>query len=104
LTKYRIKKEFISLFEIILLALGIGFCLLMFLIFVNKSSTEGYFLRKANNVLSETNFKYEIIKTDILELQKANRDKLNHSDLYGPSIGLLDANIESIEISSGTTI
>ena len=72
--------------------------MLMFLIFVNKSSTEGRFLRQANNRLSDTNFRYDIVKTNILDLKKANRDKLNNSDLYGPSIGLLDANIESIVI------
>jgi hypothetical protein len=38
------------------------------------------------------------VKTNILDLQKANRDKLNNSDLYGPSIWLLDASIESIQI------
>jgi hypothetical protein len=70
----------------------------MFLIFVNKSSTEGYFLRQANTTLDNTNFKYEIVKTGVLDLQKANRDKLNNSDLYGPSITLLDASIESINI------
>jgi hypothetical protein len=98
LTKYRIKKEFISLAEIFLLGIAIGFCVLMFLIFVNKSSTEWYFLRQANNGLADTTFKYDIIKTDLLDLQKANRDKLNTSELYGPSINLLDANIESIQI------
>jgi hypothetical protein len=98
LTKYRIKKEFVSLAEILLLGIAIGFCVLMFLIFVNKSSTEGYFLRQANNNLADTTFKYDIIKTDLLDLQKANRDKLNTSELYGPSINLLDANIESIHI------
>jgi hypothetical protein len=86
LTKYRIKQEFVSFIEIALLVLAIAFCGLMFFIFVNKSSTEGYFLRQANTTLDTTNFKYEIVKTNILDLQKANRDKLNNSDLYGPSI------------------
>jgi hypothetical protein len=78
-----------------ILILG-GFCLLMFLIFVNKSSTEGYFLRQAQNTLTNTEFKYEIIKTNILDLKKLNRDKLGQSDLNGPSLGLLDAKVETI--------
>jgi hypothetical protein len=99
LTKYRIKKEFISFIEIALLLVAVGFCFLMFLIFVNRSSTQGYFLRQANNALTDTNFRYEIVKTDILDLQKLNRDKLNNtSELYGPSINLLDATIESLQI------
>lgn len=98
LSKYRIKQEFVSAVEIFLLILAILFCIVMFLIFINKSSTEGYFLRQANTALDTTNFKYEIVKTDILDLQKNNRDKLNNSDLYGPSITLLDANIESVQV------
>ncbi len=74
------------------------FCILMFLIYVNRSSTEGYFLRRANNQLNETNFKHEIVKTTILDLKRINRDKLNNSDLYGPSMNLIDANIESITL------
>lgn len=96
LNKYRIKKEFISAVEILGIVLLVGFCMLMFLIFVNKSSTEGYFLRQAQNTLTNTEFKYEIIKTNILDLKKLNRDKLDHSDLNGPSFGLLDAKVETI--------
>jgi hypothetical protein len=40
LSKYRVKQEFIAAVEIVLLLFAILFCLLMFLIFVNKSSTE----------------------------------------------------------------
>ncbi|MDD2537408.1 MAG: hypothetical protein PHU61_02875 [Candidatus Absconditabacteria bacterium] len=98
LTKYRIRKEFVSLIQIIILGILILFCLVMFLIFVNKSSTEGYFLRQANNKLSNVNFNNEIMKTQILDLRRSNRDKLTDSDLYGPSINLLDANIESIQV------
>jgi len=98
LTKYRIKQEFITVFEIACLTIVVTFCFIMFLIFVNKSSTQGYFLRQANTTLDNTNFTYNMVKTDILDLQKSNRDKLNNSDHYGPSINLLDANIESIVI------
>jgi Holliday junction resolvase RusA-like endonuclease len=96
LTKYRIKQEFITAFEITCLGIVITLCFIMFLIFVNKSSTQGYFLRQANTAFDNTNFTFNMVKTDILNLQKNNRDKLNNSDLYGPSINLLDANIESI--------
>jgi hypothetical protein len=81
LNKYRIKKEFISAIEILGILLLIGICLLMFLVFVNKSSTEGYFLRKAQNTLTNTEFKYEIVKTDILDLKKVNWNKLDLATL-----------------------
>ena len=100
LSKYRVKQEFISAIEIFLLIFAILFCIVMFLIFVNKSSTEGWFLRQANTALDNTNFKYDIVRTNILDLQKTNRDKLNTPSLYGPSVTLLDANIESVIITN----
>ncbi|MDR3168205.1 MAG: hypothetical protein LBU27_00090 [Candidatus Peribacteria bacterium] len=96
LNKYRIKKEFIAAVEILGILLLVGVCVLMFLVFVNKSSTEGYFLRKAQNTLTNTEFKYEIVKTDILDLKKSNWNKLDQSTINGPSIGLLDAKVETI--------
>jgi len=98
LTKYRSKKELISYIWIGLFMVGILVCIVSFLIYVNKSSTEGYFLRTANSTLDNINFKYEIVKTQILELQKSNREKLNDSDKYGPSVTILDTNVEIITI------
>ncbi|MBQ7075041.1 hypothetical protein IJM86_08650 [bacterium] len=98
LTKYRNKRELISYFQIGILIIGIIICFFCFLIYVNKSSTEGRFLRSANNTLDEINFNYEIVKTKVLDLQKQNREKLNDSEKYGPSITILDTNVESITI------
>ena len=96
LKKYRSKKEFVFFCQISLLLIGI-FCFTLFsLIYVNKSSTEGYFLRKANNNFDTIDFSYGIIKTKILELQKENRDQLNTSSVYGPSLTLLDTKVETI--------
>jgi len=39
------------------------------------------------------------VKADILELKQKNREKITNSDLYGPSLGLLDATIESVVIA-----
>jgi hypothetical protein len=55
-------------------------------------------LRQANNALDNTNFRHNIVRIDVLDLQKTNWDKLGNSDFYGPSVALLDANMESISI------
>ena len=80
LNQYRIKKEFVTLVEIWILVLAILFCILIFLIYINKSSTQWYFLRQARNTYNNTVFNHWIIKTDILDLKKINRDKLKENN------------------------
>lgn len=94
LNKYRVKKEFVSLIEIWMLVVAILFCVLTFLIFVNRSSTQWYFLRSARTKYNNTIFNNEIIKTDILDLKKINWDKLRENN----STTSLWINIETINI------
>ena len=94
LNKYRVKREFVTLVEIWMLSLAVLFCILVFLIYINKSSTQWYFLRSARNTYNNTVFNYEIIKTDILDLKKINRDKLKENN----SKTSLWINVETINI------
>ena len=94
LNKYRVKREFVTLVEIWMLGFAVMFCLLVFLIYINKSSTQGYFLRQARNTYNNTVFNHEIIKTDILDLKKINRDKLKENN----SRTSLWINVETINI------
>ena len=95
LNKYRVRKELVTLVEIIMLLIAILFCLLIFLIYINKSSTQWYFLRSARNTYNNTVFNHEIIKTDILDLKKINRDKLKENN----SKTSLWTNVETININ-----
>ncbi len=65
-----------------------------YLKYVNLSSTEGYFLRKANNELDVEKFNYEILKIKILEHEKATRDKL--------TFPTKENTIETVEIHKNT--
>ncbi len=94
LTKYRVKKEFVTLVEIWMLVFAVIFCALVFLIYINKSSTQWWFLRDARNKYNNTSFNHEIIKTDILDLKKINRDKLKENN----SKTSLWINVETINI------
>lgn len=94
LTKYRVKREFVTLMEIWILLLAVLFCLLVFLIYINKSSTQWYFLRSARNTYNNTAFNHEIIKTDILDLKTLNRDRLKENN----SRTSLWINVETINI------
>lgn len=99
LTIYRNHKDFVTMLEVFVLMLAILVCGVIYLLIINKSSTEWYFLKQANSSSSKVDFQYKIVKTDILDLKQSNWDKLNNFELYWPSVGLLDSNIESIEIS-----
>ena len=94
LSKYRVKKEFATLMEISMLLCLILFCIFVFLIYINKSSTQWWFLRDARNDYNNTSFKHEIIKTDILDLKTINRDKLKENN----STTTLWINVETINI------
>ena len=94
LNKYRVKREFVTLVEIWMLSLAVLFCILVFLIYINKSSTQWYFLRSARNTYNNTSFNHEIIKTDILDLKTLNRDKLKENN----SRTSLWINVETINI------
>ena len=94
LTKYRVKKEFVTLVEVCMLVFAVLFCGLVFLIYINKSSTQWYFLRQARTTYTNTTFNQDIIKTDILDLKKINRDKLKENN----SKTSLWINVETINI------
>ena len=94
LNQYRVKKEFVTLVEIWMLVLAVLFCVLVFLIYINKSSTQWYFLRSARNTYNNTSFNHEIIKTEILDLKTINRDKLKENN----SKTSLWINVETINI------
>lgn len=94
LNQYRVRKEFVTLVEIGMLLFAILFCILIFLIYINKSSTQWYFLRSARNTYNNTVFNHEIIKTDILDLKKLNRDRLKENN----SKTSLWTNVETINL------
>ena len=94
LNKYRVRKELVSLVEICIIGFAALFCLFIFFIYVNKSSTQWYFLRSARNTYNNTSFNHEIIKTDILDLKTLNRDKLKENN----SRTSLWINVETINI------
>ena len=94
LNQYRVKREFVTLVEICMLLLAVLFCLLIYLIYINKSSTQWYFRKTARSTYDTTAFNHEIIKTDILDLKTINRDKLKENN----SKTSLWINVETINI------
>lgn len=82
LNKQRTHEYFLNIVKISMLLWFLFLCWFIYLRFVSLSSTEGYFLRKANNELTAIHFKYEIIKTEILDQTQRNWEKMywnNHT-------------------------
>lgn len=76
LNKQRTHKYFLDLVKISWLLMFLVLCWFIYLRFVSLASTEGYFLRQANNDLLAIHFKYEIVKTELLDKTQNNREKM----------------------------
>lgn len=72
LNKEKANKYIFDLLKIWWIVLFSIICLFIYFRYVSLSSTEWYFLRKANSDLSALNFQYEIVKTEILEKNQQN--------------------------------
>lgn len=60
---------------------AIVFFFLLYLIYVNLSSTRGYFLRQAMQERDGAAFEYEIVKTQLLKVQQFNREKTDTTSM-----------------------
>ena len=76
LNKQRTHKYFLDLVKISWLLMFLVLCWFIYLRFVSLASTEGYFLRQANNDLLAIHFKYEIVKTELLDKTQNNRETM----------------------------
>lgn len=79
LNKYRTYQWIIDIIKIGWLALTLLSFMLIYLYFINKSSTQWYFLRQANNDLNTIKFKYEIVKTNVLNYKQQNRQEMHET-------------------------
>ena len=73
LNKERANRYISDLIKISLMVLFLLVCGFVYFRYISLSSTQWYFLRRANSDLSSLNFEYEIIKTEILEKNQENR-------------------------------
>lgn len=80
LNRYRKYDTILELAKFFGLAGVLIFCLFAYLVFVNSSSTRGYFLRQETQKLSAVSFQYEILNTQILDLRQKNWDSIHGMD------------------------
>jgi hypothetical protein len=73
LLKYKRQDAIRDVAKILILVLVFLISAIFYLRYVSLSSTRGYFLRQENQNLNNVSFKYEILKTQLLEQKLKNR-------------------------------
>lgn len=76
LHRYRKYDAVMSMVKVIALFVFFFVCVFSYLIFINKSSTRGYFLRQENQKLNTISFQFEIVKTKMIDYKQQNRDAI----------------------------
>jgi hypothetical protein len=101
LNKQRTHKYFMDVIKIGVLASWILMSGFFYLRYISLASTEGYFLRQANNELNSISFKYEIVKTELLD-----QTQINWSQMYGDNQNknIVDIRPEIVSIPTKTEL
>lgn len=77
-SKYKRYDNIVELAKVGFLAFFLVCCILLYLYFVNMSSTRGYFLKQANQEMVAINFQHEIDHLDgVLFMDKVQPEKKN---------------------------
>ena len=79
-SKYKRYDSIVELFKVGALSVFLVLCAFFYLYFVNLSSTRGYFLKQANQNMTTITFKYEIIKTKLLDYKQQNWDAVQSTN------------------------
>ncbi|MCX6822656.1 MAG: hypothetical protein NTX91_01480 [candidate division SR1 bacterium] len=95
LHKYRKYDDVMGMIKVIALASFLVICGFSYLIFINKASTRGYFLRQENQKLSAISFQFEILKTKMLDYKQQNRDTIHGSTFKND---VINVNTEVVRI------
>ncbi len=94
-TRYRHYDGVRELFKVGGLSLFFFVCAFFYLYFVNLSSTRGYFLKQADQNMVAINFKYEILKTKLLDYKQQNWDAVQSTTFKRD---VVDVSAEIVEL------
>ncbi len=100
-SKYKRYDNIVELAKVGFLAFFLVCCILLYLYFVNMSSTRGYFLKQANQEMVAINFQYEILKTKLLDYKQQNRNSIQSSSFKRD---VVDVSAEIVQIPNGVQL
>ena len=99
--KYKRYDNIVELFKVGAASLFLLVCILFYLYFVNLSSTRGYFLKQADQNMTAINFKYEILKTKLLDYKQQNWDAVQSTTFKRD---VVDVSAEIVKIPNGVQL
>jgi len=76
-------------------------CVFFYLYFVNLASTRGYFLKQANQNIVAITFKYEILKTTLLDYKQQNWNAVSSTSFKRD---VVDVSAEIVKIPNGVQL
>ncbi|EKD25667.1 MAG: hypothetical protein ACD_80C00005G0002 [uncultured bacterium (gcode 4)] len=100
-SKYKRYDNIVELFKVGAASLFLLVCILFYLYFVNLSSTRGYFLKQADQNMTAINFKYEILKTKLLDYKQQNWDAVQSTTFKRD---VVDVSAEIVKIPNGVQL
>ena len=101
ISKYKRYDSIVELFKVSGSLLFLLICGFFFLYYVNLSSTRGYFLKQATQETTAITFKYEILKTKLLDYKQQNRNSIQSSSFKKD---VVDVSAEIVKIPNGVQL
>jgi hypothetical protein len=99
--KYRHYDSVVELFKVSGALVFLIICGFIYLYFVNMSSTRGYFLKQADQEMTAINFRYEILKTKLLDYRQQNWNSIQSSSFKRD---VVDVSAEIVKIPNGVQL
>ncbi len=101
ISKYKRYDSIVELFKVSGAFVFLLVCGFIYLYFVNMSSTRGYFLKQANQEMTAITFKYEILKTKLLDYKQQNWNAVQSSSFKRD---VVDVSAEIVKIPNNITL
>jgi len=100
-SKYKRYDSIVETFKVWALFCFLLMCGFFYLYFVNLSSTRGYFLKQASQNMTTITFKYEILKTKLLDYKQENWNAISSSSFKRD---VVDVSAEIVKIPNGVQL
>lgn len=101
ISRYKRYDNIVELFKVGALSFFLVCCVLLYLYFINLSSTRGYFLKQANQEMVAINFQYEILKTKLLDYKQQNWNSVQSTTFKRD---VVDVSAEIVKIPNGVQL
>ncbi|MFA6256321.1 MAG: hypothetical protein WC606_03990 [Candidatus Absconditabacterales bacterium] len=101
ISRYKRYDNIVELFKVGSLCFFLLLCGFFYLYFVNLSSTRGYFLKQANQNMTAITFKYEILKTKLLDYKQQNWNSVQSTTFKRD---VVDVSAEIVKIPNGVQL